>query len=117
MTGDDLDHYVGRALFADGATTAVASLFGGCPTTTYADNMGVMAATRIFSSAAYYVAAVVAIAQGLYSASQFPGSSWKKINPPVETQHNPTGRAWLFMSVFNEQPGNILCFAPLPEGS
>jgi hypothetical protein len=27
------------------------------------------------------------------------------------------GRAWLFMSVFNEQPGNILCFAPLPEGS
>jgi uracil-xanthine permease len=64
MTGDDLDPYVGRALFADGATTAVASLFGGCPTTTYADNMGVMAATRIFSSAAYYVAALVAIALG-----------------------------------------------------
>ena len=41
----------------------------------------------------------------------------KKINPPVETQHNPTGHAWLFMSVFNEKPGNIFCFAPLPEGS
>jgi hypothetical protein len=41
----------------------------------------------------------------------------KKVNPPVETQHNPTGHAWLFMSVFDEKPGNIFCFAPLPEGS
>ena len=40
-----------------------------------------------------------------------------KINPPVETQHNPTGHAWLFMSVFSSGPGNIFCFAPLPEGS
>jgi len=65
MTGDDLDRYLGRALFADGATTAVASVFGGCPTTTYADNMGVMAATRIYSSVAYYVAAFFAIFLGL----------------------------------------------------
>jgi hypothetical protein len=43
--------------------------------------------------------------------------SSKKINPPVETQHNPTGHAWLFMSVFNEKPGNVFRFAPLPEGS
>jgi hypothetical protein len=40
-----------------------------------------------------------------------------KINPPVETQHNPTGHAWLFMSVYNNEPLNIFCFAPLPEGS
>jgi uracil-xanthine permease len=65
MTGTDLDPYMGRALGADGAATALASLFGGSPTTTYAENIGVMGATRVYSSAAYYVAAVVAILLGL----------------------------------------------------
>jgi len=37
---------------------------GGSPTTTYAENIGVMAATRVYSTAAYYVAAVVAILLG-----------------------------------------------------
>jgi uracil-xanthine permease len=64
MTRDDLDPYLGRALFGDGLGTAVASAFGGSPTTTYAENIGVMAATRIYSTAAYYVAAVVAILLG-----------------------------------------------------
>jgi uracil-xanthine permease len=64
MTRDDLDPYLGRALFGDGVGTAVASAFGGSPTTTYAENIGVMAATRIYSTAAYYVAALVAIALG-----------------------------------------------------
>ncbi len=65
MTGDDLDPYLGRALLGDGVGTAVASAFGGSPTTTYAENIGVMAATRIYSTAAYYVAAIVAILFGL----------------------------------------------------
>jgi uracil-xanthine permease len=65
MTGDDLDPYLGRALFGDGIGTALASSFGGSPTTTYAENIGVMAATRVYSTAAYYVAAVVAILFGL----------------------------------------------------
>jgi uracil-xanthine permease len=65
MTGDDLDPYLGRALLGDGVGTAVASAFGGSPTTTYAENIGVMAATRVYSTAAYYVAAVVAILFGL----------------------------------------------------
>ena len=38
---------------------------GGSPTTTYAENIGVMAATRVYSTAAYYVAAIVAILFGL----------------------------------------------------
>ena len=38
---------------------------GGSPTTTYAENIGVMAATRVYSTAAYYVAAAVAILFGL----------------------------------------------------
>nr|CAA9325378.1 MAG: Pyrimidine permease [uncultured Nocardioidaceae bacterium] len=64
MTGDDLDPYLGRALFGDGIGTALASAFGGSPTTTYAENIGVMAATRVYSTAAYYVAAAVAILLG-----------------------------------------------------
>jgi uracil-xanthine permease len=64
MTGDDLDPYLGRALFGDGVGTTVASLVGGSPTTTYAENIGVMAATRVYSTAAYYVAALVAILFG-----------------------------------------------------
>ncbi len=65
MTGADLDPYMGRAIGADGAATALASLFGGSPTTTYAENIGVMGATRVYSTAAYYVAAGVAILLGL----------------------------------------------------
>jgi xanthine/uracil permease len=65
MTKDDLDPYLGRALLGDGVGTAVASAFGGSPTTTYAENIGVMAATRVYSTAAYYVAALVAILFGL----------------------------------------------------
>lgn len=65
MTGEDLDPYMGRAIGADGLATAFASAFGGSPTTTYAENIGVMGATRVYSTAAYYVAAVVAILLGL----------------------------------------------------
>jgi hypothetical protein len=42
----------------------VATSVGGSPTTTYAENIGVMAATRVYSTAAYYVAAIVAILLG-----------------------------------------------------
>jgi xanthine/uracil permease len=69
MTGDDLDPYMGRAIGADGLATVVASSVGGSPTTTYAENIGVMAATRVYSTAAYYVAAVVAILFGLSRSS------------------------------------------------
>ncbi|MEY9212868.1 nitrate reductase [Thermobifida halotolerans] len=65
MTRDDLDPYMGRAILADGVATVLASSVGGAPTTTYAENIGVMAVTRVYSTAAYYVAAVVAILFGL----------------------------------------------------
>ena len=65
MTRTDLDPYMGRAIAADGVGTVLASAVGGSPTTTYAENIGVMAATRVYSTAAYYVAAVVAILFGL----------------------------------------------------
>ena len=65
MTDTDLDPVMGRAVAADGIATVVTSSVGGSPTTTYAENIGVMAATRVYSTAAYYVAAVVAILFGL----------------------------------------------------
>jgi len=65
MTKRDLDPVMGRAIFADGLGTVVATSVGGSPTTTYAENIGVMAATRVYSTAAYYVAAIVAILLGL----------------------------------------------------
>ena len=65
MTDRDLDPVMGRAIAADGFATALTSSVGGSPTTTYAENIGVMAATRVYSTAAYYVAALVAILFGL----------------------------------------------------
>ena len=65
MTGDDLDPYIGRAIMADGIGTGGLHAVGGAPTTTYAENIGVMAATRVYSTAAYYVAGVIAILFGL----------------------------------------------------
>ncbi|HLS13384.1 MAG TPA: solute carrier family 23 protein [Beutenbergiaceae bacterium] len=61
MTGENLDDAMGRALFADGLATSFAGVGGGSGTTTYAENIGVMAATRVYSTAAYVVAAVVAL--------------------------------------------------------
>ena len=61
MTGDNLDPYTGRAIMSDGLATMIAGAGGGSGTTTYAENIGVMAATRVYSTAAYWVAALVAI--------------------------------------------------------
>ena len=61
MTGKSLDDQVGNALVADGAATALAGLGGGSGTTTYAENIGVMAASRVYSTLAYIVAGVGAI--------------------------------------------------------
>ncbi|MDO5669501.1 MAG: solute carrier family 23 protein [Corynebacterium sp.] len=62
MTGKNLDDLAGDALVADGLATTLAGSFGGSGTTTYAENIGVMAATRVYSTAAYWVAAATAIA-------------------------------------------------------
>jgi NCS2 family nucleobase:cation symporter-2 len=61
MTDASVNRSTGRALIADGAATTVAGFFGGSGTTTYGENIGVMAATRVYSTAAYWVAGVVAI--------------------------------------------------------
>lgn len=65
MTGKSLDDEMGNALLADGLATTIAGAGGGSGTTTYAENIGVMAATRVYSTAAYWVAGVGAILLGL----------------------------------------------------
>ena len=65
MTGRNLDRYMGRAFIGDGVATMVSGAAGGTGVTTYAENIGVMAATRVYSTAAYWVAGAVAIALSL----------------------------------------------------
>ncbi len=65
IAGDpSINRHTGSALLGDGLATTVAGLFGGSGTTTYGENIGVMAATRVYSTAVYWVAAIVAIAIG-----------------------------------------------------
>ena len=62
MTNDpSINQHTGRALVADGLATTLAGGFGGSATTTYGENIGVMAATRVYSTAAYWVAGFAAI--------------------------------------------------------
>ncbi len=65
MTDRNLDSSLGRGYMGDGAATMVAGLGGGSGTTTYAENIGVMAATRVYSTAAYVVAGLTAICLGM----------------------------------------------------
>ncbi|MFM9428553.1 putative pyrimidine permease RutG [Variovorax sp. GrIS 2.14] len=64
MTGRNLDRYMGRAFIGDGIATVVSGSVGGTGVTTYAENIGVMAATRIYSTAVFVVAALIALLLG-----------------------------------------------------
>lgn len=64
MTGKNLDRYMGRAFMGDGLATMVSASAGGTGVTTYAENIGVMAATRIYSTAIFLVAALMAVLLG-----------------------------------------------------
>jgi len=64
MTGRNLDPFLGRAFIGDGLATIVAATGGGTGVTTYAENIGVMAVTKIYSTLLFVVAACVAIVLG-----------------------------------------------------
>ncbi|GAB2528291.1 uracil-xanthine permease family protein [Nocardia heshunensis] len=65
MTGGNLDAKLGTAIAADGAASMLSTAVGGPPNTTYSENIGVMAATRVYSTAAYWAAAFFALLFGL----------------------------------------------------
>lgn len=64
MSGRNLDPLLGRAFLGDGLATIVAGFGGGTGVTTYAENMGVMAVTRVYSTLVFIVAACVALLLG-----------------------------------------------------
>jgi putative pyrimidine permease RutG len=64
MTGRNLDPYMGRAFLGDGIATMAAGAAGGTGVTTYAENIGVMAVTKIYSTIIFVVAALIAILLG-----------------------------------------------------
>ena len=64
MTGRKLEPYIGRAFLGDGIATIVSGCAGGTGVTTYAENIGVMAATKIYSTAMFVVAALIAVLLG-----------------------------------------------------
>jgi len=65
MTGRNLDPVLGRAFLADALATMLSGAAGGTGVTTYAENMGVMAVTRNFSSLTFVTAGAIAILLGL----------------------------------------------------
>lgn len=64
MTGKDMNPYIGRAFVGDGVATMLAGNVGGTGVTTYAENIGVMAATRIYSTAMFVIAGLFSIVLG-----------------------------------------------------
>lgn len=64
MTGRNLDPYMGRAFLGDGVATIVAASVGGTGVTTYGENIGVMAANRVYSTLLFVIAACFAIILG-----------------------------------------------------
>ena len=60
----DLSHMLGRTFIGDGLGTTISGLLGGTGETTYAENIGVMGITRVFSIMVFVVAAVFAILLG-----------------------------------------------------
>ena len=64
MTGRNLDGLIGRGFFADGVGTMIAGSGGGTGVTTYAENMGVMAVTRVYSTLVFVAAGVIALLLG-----------------------------------------------------
>jgi putative pyrimidine permease RutG len=64
MTGRSLDRFLGRAFLGDSLSTIVSGFGGGTGVTTYAENIGVMAATKVYSTLLFVVAAIGAILLG-----------------------------------------------------
>ncbi len=64
MTGRDYDPLIGRGFLADGLATILSGMGGGTGVTTYAENMGVMAVTRIYSTLVFVAAGGFAILLG-----------------------------------------------------
>ena len=64
MTGENLDPHIGKAFVADGIATTLSGGVGAPGMTTYGENIGVMAVTRVYSTIIFVFAGVFAIFLG-----------------------------------------------------
>ncbi|ALB62327.1 Uracil permease [Cronobacter condimenti 1330] len=64
MTGHNMDPYMGRAFVGDGLATMLSGAVGGSGVTTYAENIGVMAVTKVYSTLVFVAAAAIALLLG-----------------------------------------------------
>jgi uracil permease len=53
-----------ESLFGDGLATALSGAVGGTPSTTYAENIGVMAVTRVYATQLFWIAGALAFLIG-----------------------------------------------------
>lgn len=65
MTQLKVTPFIGRGFVADGLATTLSAGLGGTGVTTYAENIGVMAVTKVYSTIVFVLAGVVAILLGL----------------------------------------------------
>lgn len=65
MTGQNLSPQLGKAFVADGVATTLAGSVGATGMTTYGENIGVMAVTRVYSTIIFVIAGIFAIFLGL----------------------------------------------------
>ncbi|WP_435947824.1 pyrimidine utilization transport protein G [Dryocola sp. BD586] len=64
MTGQNMDPYIGRAFVGDGLATMLSGSVGGSGVTTYAENIGVMAVTKVYSTLVFVAASGIAMLLG-----------------------------------------------------
>lgn len=65
MTGENLTPHLGKAFVADGIATSLSGSVGAPGMTTYGENIGVMAVTRVYSTIVFVIAGVFAMFLGL----------------------------------------------------
>ncbi|GBQ70706.1 xanthine/uracil permease [Ameyamaea chiangmaiensis NBRC 103196] len=80
MAGAPLDRLAGRAFLGDGLATMLAASLGGTGVTTYVENLGVMAVSRVYSTLVFAVAGGLAV---LLSFSPLFGALLAAIPAPV----------------------------------
>ncbi|HKM96635.1 MAG TPA: pyrimidine utilization transport protein G [Buttiauxella sp.] len=64
MTGKNMDPYIGKAFVGDGLATMLSGSVGGSGVTTYAENIGVMAVTKVYSTLVFVAASGIAMLLG-----------------------------------------------------
>jgi len=64
ITGKDFTPMLPESLFGDGLATVFSGLVGGTPSTTYAENIGVMAVTKVYSTQLFWYAGAFAFLIG-----------------------------------------------------